>query len=198
VIEEEIPVFGGRLLVAVGILFATVLIPMSSLGNLIEKKEPTAPSTGPWRTGETATIAVTVITADYNLLSCASEKEIDGFHCQYKGERDMWPRAPGAPLDDNKATIIQPYRTWLENRLILMPGLWAQPEVAMRLHREPPQGVSKDKLARFVAECKVEFIGELPDVRLRWDTGAAWTGTDGAPPIVAKPLSCKISNASEE
>jgi hypothetical protein len=191
-VEEPIPVFGGRLLLAGIFLLAMVVIPLSALGDLIEKKDPTVPKSN-WKVGDEATIAVTVITADYNLLTCSSEKEIDGLHCAFKSEREPWPRLPNQPIDDNKASIIQPYRTWLDNKLLLIAGLWAVPEVAVRLHREPPLGVPKEKLARFVAECKVRFVGELPDARLRWDVGGAWQSPD-APALVAKPISCKVSN----
>jgi hypothetical protein len=194
-VEEPIPVFGGRLLLAGIMLLAMVVIPLSALGDLLEKKDPTVPS-ATWNVGGTATIAVTVITADYNLLTCASEKEIDGLHCAFKSEREPWPRSPDQPLDDNKASIIQPYRTWLDNRLILIGGLWANPDVALRLHREPPLGVPKEKLARFVAECQVRFVGELPDVRMRWDVGGNWQGADSRA-IVARPISCKVSNPDD-
>lgn len=189
-IEEPIPVFGGRLLLAGFLLLAMVVIPLSALGDIIDKKPPTYRSSN-WKVGSTATIGVSVITADYNLLGCVSDKEIEGYHCAYKGERETWPRSPDQPLDDNKANIIQPYRTWLDNDLIFIAGLWAVPEVAMRLHREPAFGVPKDKLARFVVECKFKFIGELPGARVRWDTAGAWQNADG-PALVAKPLSCEI------
>jgi hypothetical protein len=191
-VEESIPVFGGRLLLAGVFLLAMVVIPLSALGDLIEKKDPTIPKTN-WKVGDEATVAVTVITADYNLLSCASSKELEGLHCAFKSEREPWPRVPGQPIDDNKASIIQPYRTWLDNKLILIGGLWAVPGVALRLHREPPVGVPKERLARFVVECKVRFIGELPDARLRWDVAGAWQNPDAAA-LVAKPLSCTVSN----
>ncbi len=106
-VEEPIPLFGGRLLLAGIFLLAMVVIPLSALGDLLEKKDPTIPSTT-WNVGGTATIAVTIITADYNLLTCASDKEVDGLHCAFKSEREPWPRTPDQPIDDNKASVIQP------------------------------------------------------------------------------------------
>jgi hypothetical protein len=191
--EEPIPVFGGRLLIAAAMLAAMVVIPMSSIGSFLEPKEEIAP-TSAWNVGQTATVAITLITADYNKLSCASDKEFDGAHCQYKTEKDLWPRAADAPLDDNKATVIQPYRTATDNKLILVSGLWAQPEVAMRLHREPPQGVAEEKLARFIAQCEVKFVGAVPGVKLRWAPSGAWGNPDVNEPLVAKPVSCKVLN----
>ncbi len=194
--EEPIPVFGGRLLLAGAMLLAMAVIPMSNIGSFIEPKDETIPGVNNWSVGQTATIAVTVITADYNRLACAADKEIDGSHCQFKAEKEIWPRAPDAPLDDNKATIIQPYRTWLDNKLVLITGLWADPKVAMRLHMEPPQGVAEEKLARFVATCKVRFIGELKPVRLRWNATGSW-GDPDMPALVAKPESCTVSSPND-
>jgi hypothetical protein len=192
--EEPIPVFGGRLLIAAAMLAAMVVIPMSNAGSFLEPKEEIAPTTA-WSVGETATVAITLITADYNKLACAAEKELDGAHCQYKSEKDLWPRGSDTPLDDNKANIIQPYRTATDNKLIMVSGLWAQPEVAMRLHKEPPQGVAEEKLARFIAQCEVKFVGNLPDMKLRWNPSGGWTNPDTQePPLVAKPVSCKVMN----
>src|SRR5687768_9814403 len=50
--EEPIPVFGGRLLIAAGMLAAMVVIPMSSAGNLLEPKPEIAP-TSKWTVGQT-------------------------------------------------------------------------------------------------------------------------------------------------
>src|SRR5262245_35044663 len=72
--EEPIFVFGGRLLIAVALLAAMVVIPMSSVGNLFEPKEEIAP-TSAWSVGQTKTVAITLITADYNKLTCVSDKE---------------------------------------------------------------------------------------------------------------------------
>jgi hypothetical protein len=191
--EEPIPVFGGRLLLAAALLAAMVVIPMSSIGNLLEPREEIAPTTK-WAEGKTATVAITLITADYNKLACASDKEFEGTHCQYKSEKELWPREPNAPLDDNKADVIQPYRTATDNQLLLVAGLWAQPEVALRLHNEPPSGVAEDKLARFIAQCEVKFVGALPDAKLRWNAGASWGKPDTSSVFVAKPISCKVQN----
>jgi len=188
--EEPIPVFGGRLLIAAAMLAAMVVIPMSQIGNLLEPKQEIAP-THAWSIGKTATVAITLITADYHKLACVSDQEFEGAHCQYKTEKELWPRAPDAPLDDNKANIIQPYRTANDNKLLMVAGLWAQPEVAMRLHNEPPQGVAEEKLARFIAQCEVKFVGSMPGMKLRWNSSGSW-GNPDSEPMVAKPISCKI------
>ena len=129
--------------------------------------------------------------ADYGKLACASETVIEGYHCAFKNENENFPREPGSPIDDNKAKIIQPYRTPETNKLILVAGLWAQPEVALRLHREPASGVEEDKLARFTVHCEVKFIGMLPkEAKLRWNPGQ-WVPPD-MNALVARPESCTI------
>ncbi len=191
--EEPTPVISGRFLTAAVIVLGLTVIPMSNIGQWIEPKDPTVPKPNTWTVDSKATIAITLITADYNKLFCASDKEYKGNHCGFKSENETWPRDPSKPLDDNKANIIQPYRTWLDNQLVLVAGLWAQPAVATRLHREPAGGVEEDKLARFVVECQVTFIGKMDGVKLRWGPGQ-WTNPD-MNPMLAKPDSCKIIEA---
>ncbi len=191
--DEPTPVISGRFLTAAALVLGLTVLPMSNLGSLFEPKDPTIPKPNTWTVGASATIAITLITADYNKLFCAHDKEFAGFHCGYKSENEVWPRDPSKPLDDNKASVIQPYRTWLENQLVLVAGLWAQPAVATRLHREPAGGVEEDKLARFVVECKVTFVGKMDGVKLRWGPGQ-WTNPD-MNPMLAKPESCKIVDA---
>jgi hypothetical protein len=191
-IEEPTPVIGGRLLVLGAALIAVAIIPGSKLGSLIEPKDPVDTSAINWKVGGKATVGITLITADYAKLACASDQVIEGFHCAFKSETESFPREPGAPLDDNKAKIIQPYRTPETNKLILVAGLWAQPDVALRLHREPTVGVDEEKLARFTVKCDVKFIGSLPmdKTKLRWNPGQ-WVNPD-MEAIVARPESCKI------
>jgi hypothetical protein len=193
VVEEPTPVVSGRFLTATALVLGLTVIPMSTLGSILEPKDPTVPKPTTWQVGSKATIAITLITADYSKLTCAHEKEFSNYHCAYKTENEAWPRDPSAPIDDNKASIVQPYRTWLDNQLVLVGGLWAQPALALRLHREPAAGVDEDKLARFVTECQVIFVGKMDGVKLRWGPGQ-WTNPDMAP-MLAKPESCKIIEA---
>lgn len=172
--DEPTPVIGGRFLLAALIIGALTVIPLSALGNLFEPAEPPPTDTNAWQPGATATIRLTVVTADAASLTCASTQSFEGKHCAYKSESEVWPREPGAPLDDNKANVIQPYRTWLDNKLILVSGVWSHPSVAMRLHKEPPGNLPTDKLARFVVECKVHFPGKMDKPVLRWQPGQSW------------------------
>jgi hypothetical protein len=141
-------------------------------------RKPTTPA-AEWKVGSTLPVSVTLITADYSKLYCLGTESFKGYHCGYEDQRKPWPPRPGAPLDDNKRDILQPYRT-AANELILVGGLWADPHVAQRLHEEPPHSRNQDRLARFVAHCQLEFIGVMKDSKVRWAPGAPWLDPDGA------------------
>jgi hypothetical protein len=190
---DETPVIGGRFLVAAGIIGALVILPMSPIGAQLEPREPPKSDTSSWKTGSTSTVRITLVTADYATLACAADKAFEGKHCVNKSEKELWPRDPNAPLDDNKADIIQPYRTWNDNRLILVAGLWAQPALATRLHIEPPGNLLPEKLARFVTECEMRFVGEMEKPKLKWGSGSSWGADPNTPQVqVAIAESCKL------
>ena len=189
--EDELPqVLGGRFLGAAAMLGAMIVIPMSMLGNYFEPAEPPGTNTATWHTGNKDTIRLTLVTADAASLTCASAQSFEGKHCAFKSENEPWPREPNAPLDDNKANIIQPYRTWKDNQLILVSSVWSSPSLAMRVHNEPQGNLAPDKLARFVAECKVHFAGEMEKPMMRWQPGQSW-GSDKAT-MVAIADSCQV------
>ncbi|MEO7032676.1 MAG: hypothetical protein ABI548_02510 [Polyangiaceae bacterium] len=189
--DDDLPqVIGGRFLAAAAILGAMVVIPMSALGNYFEPAEPPGANTANWHAGAKDTIRLTLVTADAASLTCASAQSFEGKHCAFKSENEAWPREANAPLDDNKANIIQPYRTWKDNQLILVSGVWASPSLAMRVHSEPPGNLAPDKLARFVAECKVHFAGEMEKPMMRWQPGQSW-GSDKST-MVAIADSCQV------
>jgi hypothetical protein len=188
--EDPIPVISGRMTVAVSLIGALILIPFSPIGRWIERKGPANHDLSAWRQGEVSSVRLTLITADYNLLDCASPTEVGGAHCAFKAPNEAWPRDPSAPLDDNKANLIQPYRTVPDDKLILVAGVWNDPAVAMRLHREPPNSAPAKKLVRFVANCQMKFIGRLEDARLRWNPSAEWV--DEGASMVARPEHCEV------
>lgn len=187
---EPTPVISGRYMTAAFILGAAILIPSTNLGNVLEPPDPQGSDTNTWVTGSTGTIRLTVVTADESNLTCASPQELEGKHCAFKSESEPWPRDPKLPLDDNKKDIIQPYRTWLDNKLILVSDVWAQPELVYRVHSEPPAGMQFDKLARFVTECKVKFVGKMEKPDLRWQPSQSW-GME-QPTMVAAATECHI------
>ncbi len=192
-------VLSGRLVVVAVLFAAMVFIPLSPLGTLLAKKPPTPTHSKDWKVGSEATVHLTVITADYNKLACAHGEPVGDYHCAYDGQKKAWPTAEGAPPDDNnnKQQIIQPYRT-TDGSLLLIAGLWAQPEIATRLHNEPPHAVTEKKLARFVVECRVKFLAEWEATLVRWAPGQSWSsqgnGDEGQPKRapIAEPQDCHI------
>lgn len=190
--DEEIPVVGGRFLIALGLVGITTIVPMSKLGELLEPKGPEPTNMESWTVGGVSTVRITLVTADFNLLACASEQSFDGAHCAFKTTSEAWPRDPNKPVDDNKLDIIQPYRTWFDNKLVFVTGLWAQPEVAYRVHQEPTHGILPEKLARFAVECRVRFLGRFDSVKLRWNPQQSWTDPDPGATWVGRAEFCKL------
>jgi hypothetical protein len=192
-VVEETPVIGGRFLVAAAIIGGLVILPMSPIGATLEPKDPPKTDTSTWAVGKKGTLRITLVTADYGGLACAYDKEFEGKHCVNKSDTEVWPRDPNAPLDDNKANIVAPYRTWNDNRLVLVAGLWAQPALATRLHIEPPGNLLPEKLARFVTECQVRFVGKMEKPKLKWGASGSWNADRDTPSVfVAVPESCKL------
>lgn len=166
--SEDEGIFSGRLVTAATIAVAMVVVPLSPLSMLMNKKSPTTAARGVWKVGSTEELHITVVTADYKKLGCADERVTDhGDHCEYRTDRELFPRKEGEPVDDNKLHILQPYRT-TDGHLLYTAGFWAQPEISTRLHNEPAQGVPDTKLARFIVSCRVKFVAEWKNPRLRW------------------------------
>lgn len=177
------------MVIVIGCVLGMVAIPMSPLSFLISKKSPKSAERQEWAVGKELTIHLTVVTADYDKLACANPGEFSGAHCLFKSEKEPFPPRAEASLDDNKKHILQPYRT-TDSQLVLMAGLWAQPEVATRLHDEPARGVAEKKLARFVVSCDVKFEAQVNDALVRWAPREAWSNQGVA--FVASPKSCTI------
>ena len=147
------------------------------------------PNTSTWTPGTTTFVNVTLVTEDELRLGCASDEVVaDELRCQMQANKRPWPRDPAAPLDDNKVSVIQPYRTLVGNELILMSGVWAQPEIAVRAHQEPAGVVEVNRQSRFVAYCKVRFHAKFDEVLVRWFPGAQWFTEKNVP--VAEVLRC--------
>jgi hypothetical protein len=187
---EPIPVLGGRLLTAAIAGFGMLVV--FFFEGSIKTPEPVPTDMSGWHVGGHSKVRLTVITMDYERLTCASEKTFGQEHCEYKAENQPFPREPGEPLDDSKKHVIQPYRTYPDNQLILASGVWSHPATATRTHIEPWAGIAEQRQMRFVAECEVEFLGQLENVKLRWKPDQSWNTEAKA--WVAKTLSCKIGD----
>jgi hypothetical protein len=188
----EPELLGGRLLLGIAMLFGIGVVSWQWLNAWVDRAlHPRAPKpAATWEVGAEADVEITLITADAKRLACAHDTELEGLHCAYTANKRPWRRTPNAPLDDNDEHVIQPYRTADTNQLILVSGLWAEPELALRLHREPPNVGDVDKNLRFVAYCHVRFTGELTNISTRWDTSAKWGEDPKA--FVAKPVRCTL------
>lgn len=187
---EPIPVFGGRLLNAAIAGFGMLIV--FFFDGSIKTPEPAPTDMSAWRVGGRSKVRLTVITMDYERLLCASPTHFGQEHCEYKAENQPFPREPGEPLDDSKQHVIQPYRTYPDNQLILVSGVWAHPAIATRVHIEPWAGIPEQRQQRFVAECEVEFLGQLENVKLRWKPDQNWNNEPKA--WAAKSLSCRIGD----
>jgi hypothetical protein len=187
---EPIPALGGRLFNAAMAAFAMCLV--FPLESIVKSPEPANTDMSAWRVGGHTKVRLTVITMDYERLACAATDTFAEEHCEYKSETELFARAPGEPLDDTKLHTIQPYRTYPDNQLILVSGVWAQPEISTRLHREPWAGIPEQRQMRFVAECDVEFLGQLKNVKLRWKPDQNWNNEASA--WVGKARSCRIGD----
>ena len=185
---EETPVISGRFwLGALAVL--PMYLPFTPLNNVLKPPEPVPEKSQVWAIGKKVRLGVTLITADYDRLACAHSKELDGAHCEFKTEREPWPRDPSQPVDDNKAHIIQPYRTFPNNELLFIQGLWAEPTVATRLHEEPST-LPEKKQSRFVVECDITFVGKLEKPKMRWQSGQSWVSDKVA--WVGRPSGCTL------
>jgi hypothetical protein len=188
----ELQPIGGRMWLGIAMLAGIALVSWQSLNVWIDRTlHPKMPKPiATWQIGGEADVEITLITPDAKRLNCAHDATIDGVHCGFTAAKRPWRRTANQPFDDNDASVIQPYRTADTNALILASGLWAEPELALRLHREPPNVANVDKNLRFVAYCRVRFIGELEKVAVRWDTGGKWAEEPKA--LVAKPVRCTL------
>jgi hypothetical protein len=193
---ESKPILAGRLWIAVAMLLGLGLIANPKFNSCVQSYAPPEDlhtDFAKWREGNEADVRVTLITADSTRLACASATNPENVHCEYGADHNPWGRGPNDPADDNRPHIIQPYRTSPDNALILIAGLWAQPEVAMRLHREPPVAIPVKRQGRFDVTCRVKFLTKLDSVDLRWDVNATWQTEHGA--WVARALSCTVNNS---
>ncbi|MCH2109401.1 MAG: hypothetical protein MK135_08725 [Polyangiaceae bacterium] len=183
-------ILGGRMTTALVLLASIVVIPcFAPLGRLITRKAPETTGRENWEVGHSAQVNLTIITPDFRRLACSSDQRFGDNHCSYDSAGKAIQPPAEAPRDDNKKHILQPYRS-TDKQLLLIPGLWAQPEVATRLHEEPFLGVPDKRLARFVVSCTLDFQEEWNNVRVRWNTSAQWS--DQGKAMVAVPRNCKV------
>jgi hypothetical protein len=188
-VREPAPVATGAWVTAFLMLGAAVFIAFVPLTR--GTREDYSTDTTNWQTGKKSRVKLSLVSVDSERLYCASETEFGKLHCTYRNTKERYPNDVTVGLqDDNKRNLIQPYRTWPDNKLILVSGLWADPATATRVHREPYMGVAVEKLARFVVDCEVKFVGELKNFSTKWGPGQSWVDEKSA--MVADVQSCTL------
>jgi hypothetical protein len=191
--EAPREVLSGRMwTVLICITLAWFLPFWEKLDGVVQPPGPRKVYPEKWAVGGKARVPLTVITSDYNNLGCASATVIDGARCAHSADQRFQLPEPTAPLDDNKANIIQPYSTYPDNHVVMVAGLWAQPVVASRLHNEPPNGKPDNTLMRFTVTCDLSFVGKLTDFSVRWRPSDNWYRPQ--PALVARPSNCVIGD----
>ena len=128
---------------------------------------------------------ITLITSDREDLACALNRAVGKYRCEFRGPGQVWPDAPAAK------ERLAPYFT-TDRQLYLLPGLFEQPALADRYRTEPPRGLPRDHLRRFVARCKLHLIEKVDGLQTRWLAGSTFGPSDGA--WVAEPRDCKVTN----
>jgi hypothetical protein len=127
--------------------------------------------------------AINLVTSDRDDLACASDKSFGKYRCEFKAPGVPWPDPP-APADRLAA-----YYT-MDQKLIVIPGLFEQPALAARYAQEQPRNLARDQRPRFSASCQFKTIDHLKDFQTRWLKTGDWNHQDDAP--VAVPSDCKI------
>lgn len=127
--------------------------------------------------------SITLITSDRDNLSCALDRTVGPYRCAY--------RAPGEPWKGEwpRTHLLAPYVAVDGDRIFLVPGLFEQPALVQRVAREPPQGVPRDRLARFEIRCELRLVHRLEAIQARWSKDWDWGPQTGV--WVAEPLSCE-------
>ena len=132
----EEPILSGRLMIAFVIILTLVGVPLSPLGRMITKKSPKTTIASAWKVGESARVNLTVVTADFERLACAADQQLEKDRCGFDSAGHEVAAHPAGGVKNNHLHQLQPYRS-TDGQLLLIPGLWAQPPVARRLHEAP-------------------------------------------------------------
>jgi hypothetical protein len=127
--------------------------------------------------------AINLVTTDKDDLACASDKTFGRYRCEFKAPGVPWPDPP-APADR-----LAGYYT-MDQKLVVIAGLFEQPPLAARYAQEEPHKLPRDQRPRFSANCQLKTIDHLHDFQTRWIKGGDWNHQDDAP--VAVPSDCRL------
>ena len=133
--------------------------------------------------GSVVTGYITLVTSDRHNLDCASQAGVQGFRCGFTSE--------GHPRQIDEQQKLRPFTT-LDQELYLIPGLFFEPTIDARYQAEPPTKPPAE-LQRFVVKCRIQVVGELADVKLRWEPDKEWDSLKGKKVSVATVSDCRIS-----
>ncbi len=189
-VEEPLVIIGGRTLLGV-LAILPALLPYTVFKTL-KSPEPAKTDLRQWHAGGRTRLRLTIVAVDSQRLACASNDTYSGLRCEFKQDGTLFPPPADAPIDDNKRSVIQPYRTYPDNQLVLVAGVWATPKIATRLHSEPFVGLPDNKQARFVADCDVEFVADVQNPKLRWNPTSGWMTDTKA--VVGRAQDCFVGN----
>ncbi len=164
-------------------VWVIVAVAVAILGFMVLRRGWSSDTARPATAIGSSTIAdLTLITADAKDLDCAASTGVNAYQCGFSDEN--------AARQVDEQNRLRPFMTASDRRLFLIPGLFLEPAIAKRAATEPPAGKSRNQLKRFTAKCKLQIVGELDGVKLRWTPTGTWE-----PPKkfqVATASDCKI------
>ncbi len=184
------PILSGRLMIALCLIGAMVGLPFfRPLGSAITKRSPKTTNASSWQIGNSARVNLTVVSADFERLACSTDHQYQQNRCGFDSNGKEVATVSDRIVSDNHRHQLQPYRS-TDGKLLLIPGLWAQPEVATRLHEEPFKDIPERRLARFVISCELSFVARWTDVKVRWKPKEKWS--DQGEAMVAQAKDCAV------
>ncbi len=127
---------------------------------------PAAPSS--FAVGKSVPVRITLLTADAFDLACAGDTPVGEARCAFV--KDGQP----SPVASAGVGVLAPYMT-VDNVLLLIPDLFAEPALAKRLADEMPEGKSRESLTRFNASCQLQIDQKVEDFFVRWTPTSAWS-----------------------
>lgn len=127
--------------------------------------------------------SISLVTSDHDDLACASEQTFGRYRCEFRAPGVPWPNPP-APTDR-----LAGYFT-VEQKLYVIPGLFAQEALASRYAAEEPRKVPRDQRPRFSAACKLKVTDQMRNFQTRWMKNGEWGHQDEAPVAIAS--NCRI------
>lgn len=127
---------------------------------------------GSWRggsmePGQVVPAAITLITSDREELACGMDRPVGSWRCAFSALGE--PSDPPPPAGQ----VLAPYQT-VSGAMFLLPALFDQPALAARYQAEPPAGVARNDLRRFVASCQLRLRERVHKLSVRWEREAPW------------------------